>query len=210
MEHMQFKSNQTAAAYVAHELTEQQQEAFELHMMGCSECVNDVEAWRAIKSHMPDAAVVQAAKPFRRPWWAGWGLAASFVGAVGISGLAGWFAHALVRPNLDTTETAIFNLPALTRGVSECHTLPVAANARAVVLRVPGIASERSLVATNESGQELPGAQYSTRKQRDGSWVLRFDADFLQNGPAYLVTRNPDGADESLGCVVAAVAPPAG
>ena len=56
MEHMQFKANQAAAAYVANELGEPALEAFELHMMGCSECVNDVEAWRAIKDHMPDPA----------------------------------------------------------------------------------------------------------------------------------------------------------
>ena len=46
---MHFKANQTAAAYVANELDEHSQEAFEIHMMGCSECVNDVEAWRVIK-----------------------------------------------------------------------------------------------------------------------------------------------------------------
>ena len=53
MDHIQFKSSQTAAAYVANELGEHQQEAFELHMMGCSECLNDVETWRVIKTHMP-------------------------------------------------------------------------------------------------------------------------------------------------------------
>ena len=58
MDHMQFKANQTAAAYVAHELDEHTQEAFEVHMMGCSECLNDVEAWRVIKTHMPDAVVL--------------------------------------------------------------------------------------------------------------------------------------------------------
>jgi hypothetical protein len=210
MEHMQFKSNQTAAAYVAHELSEEEQEAFELHMMGCSECVSDVEAWRAIKRYMPDAGARQPAQPFRKPWWGGWGIAASFVGAICVSGLAGWFAHSLLRPDLDSTETAIFNMPAVTRGVSECTKLPVAANARAVVLRVPGIASDHSLVATNEAGHELSGARYSTRQQRDGSWVLRFDAGWLQREAAYLVSRNSAGADESLGCVVAAIAPPAG
>ena len=62
MDHIQFKSNQTAAAYVAHELTDQQQEAFELHMMGCSECINDVESWRVIKTHMPAPAVHRGAE----------------------------------------------------------------------------------------------------------------------------------------------------
>jgi hypothetical protein len=81
MDHMQFKSNQTAAAYVAHELDEHQQEAFEIHMMGCSECLNDVEAWRVIKTHMPDAVVLETARQFKKHWWGGWGMAASFVGA---------------------------------------------------------------------------------------------------------------------------------
>ena len=53
MDHMQFKANQTAAGYVANGLDESTQEAFELHLMGCSECVEDVEVWRAIKLDMP-------------------------------------------------------------------------------------------------------------------------------------------------------------
>src|SRR5690348_2840455 len=53
MEHMEFKENQTAAAYVADGLDENTQEAFELHMMRCPDCVEDVEVWRAIKLEMP-------------------------------------------------------------------------------------------------------------------------------------------------------------
>jgi hypothetical protein len=86
MDHIQFKANQTAAAYVAHELDEHSQEAFEIHMMGCAECLNDVEAWRVIKQHMPDAVVVQAARQFKKNWWGGWGMAASFVGAMLVAG----------------------------------------------------------------------------------------------------------------------------
>lgn len=208
MDHIQFKSSQTAAAYVAHELTEHQQEAFELHMMGCSECVNDVESWRVIKQHMPAPAVVEAQKPFRKLWWGGWGMAASFLGAVAVSGVGGWFAGGVARPSVDSTETAIFNLPALTRGVDECTTMPIASNARAVVLRVPGVAANHRVVATDSTGHELSGSRYSSHAQRDGSWVLRFDADWLQRERAELVTRNAEGADESLGCVTAAVAPP--
>jgi len=206
MEHMQFKSGQTAAAYVANELDEQQLEAFELHMMACSECINDVEAWRVIKHHMPAPAVLEAARPpFKKHWWGGWGMAASFIGAVLVSGLGGWFANSLARPSLDSSETAIFNMPALTRGAADCIKLPLAGNTRAVVLRVPGIASERSVIATDAAGKVL--SSYSSRKQRDGSWVVRFDANSLQREPAQLISHNPDGADEALGCVTAAVVP---
>jgi hypothetical protein len=210
MDHIQFKSNQTAAAYVAHELTEQQQEQFELHMMGCSECVNDVETWRVIKHHMPAPQVIEARKPFKKLWWGGWGMAASFVGAMLVSGVGGYLASALSRPSLDSSETAIFNLPALTRGADDCTTLALAANARAVLVRVPGVASHSRVVAADPAGRELLPAQYSAREQRDGSWILRFDADWLQKQSAQLVARAPGGSDEPLGCVNAAVAPPPG
>ena len=59
MEHLRFKSDQTAAAYVADELDPESREEFELHMMSCVDCVEDVEGWRAIKSHMPQPAAVQ-------------------------------------------------------------------------------------------------------------------------------------------------------
>ncbi len=208
MEHIQFKANQTAAAYVAHELTGQQQEAFELHMMGCSECVNDVEAWRVIKTHLPAPEVIEAHKPFRKLWWGGWGMAASFLGAMIVSGMGGWLVSTLQRPSLDSSETAIFNLPAVTRGADECTMLALAANARAVVLRVPGVPSAQRVIATDASGRELSGARYSAREQRDGSWILRFDASWLQRQQARLVTHAPDGTEEPLGCVTAAVAAP--
>jgi len=210
MDHIQFKSNQTAAAYVAHELTEQQQEAFELHMMGCSECVNDVEAWRVIKIHMPAPAVLEAQKPFRKLWWGGWGMAASFVGAMVVSGVGGYLASSLARPNLDNSETAFFNMPALTRGADECTTLAIAANAKAVLLRVPGVPSERRVIVTDSSGREAPANRYSAREQRDGSWILRFDAGWLQNDAARITSRAPGGSEEALGCVTAMVAPPPG
>ncbi|HVY80964.1 MAG TPA: zf-HC2 domain-containing protein [Steroidobacteraceae bacterium] len=210
MDHIQFKSNQTAAAYVAHELTEQQQEQFELHMMGCSECLNDVEAWRVIKQHMPAPEVIEARKPFKKLWWGGWGMAASFVGAMLVAGAGGYLASVLQRPSLDSSETAIFNLPAVTRGADDCTTLALAANARAVVVRVPGVASDNRVIATDAAGRELSGAHYSAREQRDGSWALRFDADWLQQQPARLVSRGPGGDEEPLGCLNAAVAPPPG
>jgi hypothetical protein len=208
MDHMHFKANQTAAAYVANELDEHSQEAFEIHMMGCSECVNDVEAWRVIKSHLPDAVVVETARQFKKNWWGGWGIAASFVGAIAVAGTGGWFANSLQRPNLDSSETAIFDMQPITRS-EECAKLPLAANTRAVVLRVTRVDSTRSVVATDLSGKELSSSLYNAREQRDGSWVVRLDSDHLQNDTAYVVTRAAGTEDESLGCVSAAIAPPA-
>ena len=54
MDHLRFKSNQTAAAYVADALDREVQEAFELHLMSCPECVDEVEGWRAIKGKLGD------------------------------------------------------------------------------------------------------------------------------------------------------------
>lgn len=207
MDHIQFKANQTAAAYVARELDEHAQEAFEIHMMGCAECINDVEAWRVIKAHLPDAVVVETARQFKKSWWGGWGMAASFLGAMLVAGAGGWFASALQRPSLDSSETAIFDMQPLTRS-GDCATLPMAANTRAIVLRVTKVDSQRHLVATDASGKELPASRYNAHEQRDGSWVVRFDSESLQRDPAHLVTRGAGGEDEPLGCVSAAVAPP--
>ena len=56
MDHAQFKAKQTAAVYVADGLDDHTLEAFEMHMMGCNECVEDVETWRAVKLNMPARA----------------------------------------------------------------------------------------------------------------------------------------------------------
>jgi hypothetical protein len=134
-------------------------------------------------------------------------MAASFVGAVLVAGTGGWFANALQRPSLDSTETAIFDMQPLTRS-DECTQLPVAANTRAVVLRVTKVDSQRHVVAVDDAGEELKAGLYNAREQRDGSWVLRFESDRLQREPAYIVTRGESGGDEAMGCVAAAVAPP--
>ncbi len=147
---------------MANELDEHSQEAFEIHMMGCSECVNDVEAWRVIKSHMPDAVVVETARQFKKNWWGGWGMAASFVGAMAVAGTGGWFANSMQRPSLDSSETAIFDMQPITRS-EECAKLPLAANARAVVLRVTKVDSTRAVIATDLSGKELSSSLYNAR-----------------------------------------------
>ena len=210
MDHIQFKSSQAAAHYVANELSEHQQEAFELHMMGCSECLNDVEAWRVIKTHMPAPAVIEAARaPFRKVWWGGWGMAASFAAAMAVSAVGGYFASSVQRPDVDSIELAVFNMPGLTRA-TECTQLPLAANARALVLRVPGVSSERRLTVADMNGKPVANSTYSARLQRDGSWVVRFDAASLQRESVQLMSSRSGTEDEVLGCVVATVVPPPG
>ena len=120
MDHAQFKARQTAAVYVADGLDEHTLEAFELHMMGCSECVEDVEAWRAIKLNMPvtKARPTFAPAAFGRnaPAVAGWRMAASLLAALILGAAGGWLGHRASTPNLDSTQTTFFNVPAATRG----------------------------------------------------------------------------------------------
>jgi anti-sigma factor RsiW len=52
MDHLRFQSNQTAAAYVADGLDHETQEAFELHMMSCADCVQEVEVWRSLQGQL--------------------------------------------------------------------------------------------------------------------------------------------------------------
>ena len=95
MDHIQFKANQTAAGYVANGLDESTQEAFELHLMGCSECVEDVEVWRAIKLDMPrqrPEVRSKAPKP-RFVAFSDWRMAASLVGAGIIGATGGWLEN---------------------------------------------------------------------------------------------------------------------
>lgn len=52
-EHRLFKSEQTAAAYVAGGLDPTVQEQFELHLLGCVDCREEVESWRALRDSLP-------------------------------------------------------------------------------------------------------------------------------------------------------------
>ena len=105
MDHIQFKANQTAAGYVANGLDDSTQEAFELHMMGCSECVADVEVWRAIKLEMPrQHAEVRTLTPRRKlAAFSDWRMAASLVGAGVIGASGGWLGKATTATDLDAT-----------------------------------------------------------------------------------------------------------
>ncbi|HTV50022.1 MAG TPA: hypothetical protein VME21_02475 [Steroidobacteraceae bacterium] len=60
MDHLRFQSNQTAAAYVAQDLDHQTQEAFELHMMACADCVQEVEMWRTVQDTLGTEARTSA------------------------------------------------------------------------------------------------------------------------------------------------------
>src|SRR6185295_11191256 len=106
-------------------------------------------------THMPAPAVIEAARaPFRKVWWGGWGMAASFAAAMAVSAVGGYFASSVQRPDVDSSELAVFNMPALTRA-TECTQLPLAANARALVLRVPGVSSERRLTVADMNGKPV-------------------------------------------------------
>jgi hypothetical protein len=204
MDHAQFKAKQTAAIYVADGLDDHTLEAFEMHMMGCNECVEDVETWRAIKLNMPTRA-----RPARAPAVLGrstqaaigWRMAASLVvgGVLGTAG--GWFGHESQAPNLDSTQTAFFNVPAATRGAGDCSPLRIAPDTRFAVLRVPGVTRDRQVIAADAEKHELPAARYTSRLQPDGSHLVRIDTQALNGRDVFLEARAPDGFSEPLGCV---------
>jgi len=204
MDHVQIKSNQIAASYVANGLDERTQEEFELHMLGCSDCLSDVEAWRAIKLHIPRESAPRTFQSQRRNWWGGWGIAASVTAAT-LTAVGGWYARGVHEPDLETMHTAFFSAPALTRS-DDCTPLRYAPGTRSVILRVPRVASDRSVVATDVEGVELTSG-YSSRLQADGSWILRFEPQTLQGRAIQLEARSGN-LGESLGCVTGeAVAP---
>jgi hypothetical protein len=204
MDHAQFKARQTAAVYVADGLDEQTLEAFEMHMMGCSECVEDVETWRAVKLNMP-----RRTRPTRAPAILprsaqaamGWRMAASLLvgGLVGVAG--GWFGHESVVPSLDSGQTTFFNIPATTRGGGECTSLRFGAETKFAILRISGVSRDRKVVAADAEKRELPASRYISRLQPDGSHIVRIDAQSLAAREVFLEARAADGFGEPLGCV---------
>ncbi len=197
MDHVQIKSNQIAASYVANGLDERTQEAFELHMMGCPDCLSDVEAWRAVKLHIPRETL--APRTFlsqRRNWWGGFGLAAS-VAAAALTAVAGWVARGEMDPGLAMEHSAFFSAPALTRG-DDCTPLRYAPDTRSVVLRVPRVASDQRVVATDVEGVEL--SDYSAKPQADGAWILQFEPQTVQGRAIQLETRSGN-VSEPIGCI---------
>jgi hypothetical protein len=209
MDHSQFKAQQTAAVYVADGLDERTLEAFEMHMMGCTECVEDVESWRSIKLNMPSRARPALAPSIRRhiQAGAGWRMAASLViGAVlGVAG--GWFGREAQAPDLDSTQTVFFNVPAATRGGDECIPLRLASDTQFAVLRVPGVSRDRRVVAADSEKHELPASRYTSRLQPDGSHLVRIETQALNGRAVHLEAQAKDGFGEPLGCVTGEVAP---
>jgi hypothetical protein len=210
MDHMQFKANQTAAGYVANGLDESTQEAFELHMMGCTECVEDVEVWRAIKLDMPrQRPEVRTATPRRKlAAFGDWRMAASLVGVGILGATGGWLGKSVTATDLDSTQTVVFNLPAVSRGADECTAVRLAPDTRLAILRVPGISRDLRVVALDAEKRELPAGQYASRVQPDGSQVLRIDARLLAGRSIQLETRGANGLSEPLGCIIGATAAP--
>lgn len=203
MDHIQFKANQTAAGYVANGLDESTQEAFELHMMGCSECVEDVEVWRAIKLEMPkQRAEVRTLAPRRKlAAFSDWRMAASLVGAGVIGATGGWLGKSTTATDLDSTRTVVFNLPSVSRGADDCTAMRLASDTRLAVLRVPGVSKELRVVALDSEKRELPAGEYASRIQPDGSQLVRIDSELLAGRSVHLEARRADGSGEPLGCV---------
>jgi hypothetical protein len=202
MDHIQFKANETAAGYVADGLDESTQEAFELHLMGCRECVGDVEIWRAIKLDMPKPrpAVKMPARIRRPATFGDWRIAASLVGAGVVGATGGWVGKTTQTPDIDSTQTVVFNLASITRG-GECTTLRLATDTRLAMLRVPGLTRDVRVVALDSDKHELPGGQYATRVQPDGSQLVRLDSQSVAGREVQLEARHADGSSEPLGCV---------
>jgi hypothetical protein len=203
MDHIQFKANQTAAGYVANGLDESTQEAFELHMMGCTECVEDVEVWRAIKLDMPKQhAGVRTLAPKRKlAAFSDWRMAASLVGAGVIGATGGWLGKSTTATDLDSTRTVVFNLPSVSRGADDCTAMRLASDTRLAVLRVPGVSKDLRVVALDSEKRELPASEYASRIQPDGSQLVRIDSELLAGRSVHLEARRTDGSGESLGCV---------
>jgi hypothetical protein len=201
MDHRQFKANQTAADYVAAGLDDDTQEAFELHMMGCAECLSDVEAWRAIKANMTRGDVARAPVARRLPLGSDWRWAASILGAGVVGATGGWVAKSGQGSELEAAQTLVFNIPAVTRGAQECLPLRLSSRTHTAVLRVPGVARERRVIALDSQQQELPKSKYSTRLQPDGSQIVQMSAAVLNGHTIELQARGADGSIDPLTCV---------
>ena len=203
MQHIRFKAQQTAAHYVAHRLDDETQEAFELHMMDCAECVSDVEVWRTLKENLPEAANEQHSSAAPREAAIPWRMAASLIGVALLGGAGGWLAHGARGPGpaLAAGEALFYNLPPTSRGVA-CTPLPLNPSASVVMLRIPDATPGATVVARSADGSALGAGAYSVRAQDDGSWVLQFAAAALRHHEIALTVQPTSGAaPESLGCI---------
>jgi anti-sigma factor RsiW len=200
MDHARFRSTHTAATYVSGDLDERTQQSFELHMMECPACVEDVEIWRAMQVGLRAQGAVELPSSTRESGAARWRLAASLaVIAVG-SGSVGWFGRSIAEPTLTDDALAMFNMPPITRG-DECTRLPTDDATQLLALRVPGAVSGWQLELVRGDGTVVDPSHYGVRTQLDGSWLVRLRARALAGEILHLQTRDADGATEPVGCI---------
>jgi len=228
MSHLSFKASQAAAQYVAHALPDTERESFELHMMNCSECVDDVETWRllavglaaqeptrrpgTLKSVRPSntAAAVpapaansrQATRPGARHRWQ---IAASALLATSLGLCAGWFLHPSSPASLEDGSLELVSLAGTSRG-ADCSVVRLANDARIVAARIPGASAGAVLVATRLDGRPLEAREYSVRTQPDGSWLVRLPAARILGQEVRLEAHYPaapgePASSEPVGCL---------
>lgn len=199
VECLKFKELQTAAAYVACGLEEVVQEEFELHLMGCPGCVDDVEVWRCIKQEMPREGVQTARSRQVLFPLTDWRMAASLVGVGVLGALGGWAGKALTVADLTSNQTMIFNLPNTTRGAGDCTLLKLSHQTRQALIRISGLARDSRLVALDAEHRELPAASHT---QMDGSRILTLDSSWLTPAGVILEAHEGDGdTAQPLGCL---------
>jgi len=231
MEHLRFKSEQTAAAYVGGSLDPALQEQFELHMMSCPECVEEVESWRALKGCLPREAaqsrVARQAEPRRPPSQsvhaiadpmttnsppskpaAGmssplrWRIAAALAAGVILGGAGGWYGRSQQGPSVRSDRISFYSLPPLMRGPSDCMGVRIGPEVAVLALRVPAAAKEQQLVAVDSEGHDLAPADYSVATQADGSWLVRLRSEMVRDQGIRFEARSADGTVEPRGCIV--------
>jgi hypothetical protein len=233
MDHLRFKSEQTAAAYVAGSLDPTVQERFELHLMECPECVEEVESWRAVKGCLPVAAAQSqggsrvatsrrpsapslrpapaspAVKPAAASATVGgasgmrWRVAAALAAGVIVGAAGGWYGRSQQGPSVGTESVAFYSLPPLMRGPSDCTAVRVEARMAVLALRVPAAAKEQRLVAVDSEGHDLALDDYSVATQADGSWLVRLRAEMVRDQGIRFEARSADGTVEPRGCILA-------
>ncbi len=220
--HLRYKAEMTAALYVAQGLDPTAEEGFELHLMECPQCVDDVEAWRSIQKHMPLAtaaapaaaasasaamapvAAVATRSAAAQASFGHWRLAASLVGIALLGAAGGWYGRARSAPGLENI--AFFNAAPLERGATECMALKFGTATQRIALRFAGLAAERNVVALSSPGEELAARDYSARRQADGSWLVEFAPRALGGGALAFEARAAGHSAEPLGCVSAPAA----
>ena len=231
MEHLRFKSEQTAAAYVAGSLDPAIQEQFELHLMSCRDCVEEVESWRAIKTCLPlettrtqvarasenrrsptggvhalpasSAANQAAAKPAAGSSSAiRWRVAAAVAAGVVVGAAGGWYGRAQEGPSVRSDSIGFYSLPPLVRGPSDCMGVRVGPEVTVLALRVPAAAKEQRLVAVDSEGHDVTAENYSVAMQADGSWLVRLRSEMIRDQGIRFEARSADGTVEPRGCIV--------